>query len=348
MKIVGMMITGAEADRYLEASLKELKRLCDDAIIATNNADQKTKDLIEKYDFWQYEDNREWGIYQPDIKTDLLRRVAKLNPNWIIALDSDEVFAPEFTREEAERLAETNEIAYYFLVINLYNDTEHYANSIGIQKFWNVRYFKYLSGHNQYQHKRLHCGLAPPIFYHRGWHAPYYLEHYGLMKAEDRQKKVERYAKYDPEAKFKGREYYDDLSKELKSIPFNRAKLIEQLKNSSETKPRNMLPSDRKKQERKFYYLLRLKDGKTIDVPEEQLNDAMKSGEFRLLSEVGETKTQPLLHISEMYEMSDLNNSVEPVPEKPELECPICGKVCKNKLGLLSHKRTHYEKNSKE
>lgn len=238
MRIIGLMITGSEAERYLENSLKELKRLCDDAVIATNNADRKTIALIEKYGFWHYEDNREWGLYQPDIKTDLLKRVAKLKPDWIIALDADEVFAPEFTRAEAERLAGMKEIAYYFLVVNLYNDKDHFAHDTGIQRFWNIRFFKYLSDNVQYQKKRLHCGLAPPIFYHKGWHAPYYLEHYGLMTKEDRLRKAERYNKYDPNATMKGREYYDDLVRDLKPIEFDRKSLLEKLKNSTETKPR--------------------------------------------------------------------------------------------------------------
>ena len=232
------MVCGSEADRYLEATLKEFKRLCDDTIIALNNADQKTKDLIKKYDFWVYEDNREWGLYQPDIKTDLLRRAGKLKPDWIIALDADEKFAPEFTREEAEKLARQKEIAFYFMVVNLYNDPEHFAHGAGIQRFWNVRYFKFIGGDTQYQKKALHCGLAPPSFYHRGWHAPFYLEHYGLMTAEDRAKKAQRYAKYDPKARYKSEEYYKDLRKELNPIPFNREKLLLKLRESPETKPR--------------------------------------------------------------------------------------------------------------
>jgi len=36
---------------------------------------------------------------------------------------------------------------------------------------------------------------------------------------------------------------------------------------------------------------------------------------------------------------------IEPVKEEEkevaEFECEICGKVCKNKVGLLAHKRSH-------
>ena len=227
-------------EKYLENTLKEFGRLCDDTILATNNADKKTKDLIKKYGFWMYEDNREWGISQPDIKTDLLRRVGKLNPDWIIALDMDEKFAPEFTRAEAEKLADSKEIAFHFLLVNLYNDPEHFYHGVGIQRFWNVRYFKYLSGHTQYLHKALHCGLAPPIHYSWGWYAPFYVEHYGLMTKEDRMRKAERYKKYDPNAKLKSRVYYDDLVADYTPMKFDKVGLLNKLKETSETKPRNL------------------------------------------------------------------------------------------------------------
>jgi hypothetical protein len=240
MRIVGIMVCGpGEADRYLEKSLLEFKRLCDDAIIVTNNADEKTKQLIKSYEYTTYEDNREWGISQPSIKSTLLERAGESKPDWIIALDSDEVFAPDFTREEAERLASGTEIAYNFLVVNLYNDEQHFAHSTGIQRFWNIRFYKYLPEYGlQFLKKNLHCGLAPPIAYKYGWHAPYYLLHYGLMKKEDRERKVERYKKYDPEKKFKSGNYYNELAEELPMRVFDAKGLLGKLRESRETQPR--------------------------------------------------------------------------------------------------------------
>lgn len=238
MKIVGMMVVGpGEADRYLENSLKELARLCDDAVIALNNADEKTVAMVKSYGFWYYTNEQEWGKHQPDIKTDLLKRVGRLLPDWVIAIDSDEIFPPEFTRKEAERLAMGKEVAYHFFVVNLYNDPEHFAHSAGIQRFWNIRFFKYLPQYGlEYQHKALHCGLAPPIMYQYGGYAPYYLEHYGLMKKEDREKKVQRYKKYDPNHKFKNGVYYEELAQELKAHVFDRRGLLNQLASLPETR----------------------------------------------------------------------------------------------------------------
>ena len=240
MRIIGIMVCGAgESERYLQASLEELKRLCDDVVVVGNNTDKKTEEMIRAFDFWFYRDDREWGLYQPDIKTDLLKKVGGLNPDWIIALDADEVFAPEFTREEAEKLASQDEIAWYFMIINLYNDYLHYAHDVGIQKFWNIRFYKYMPEHGlEFQKTRVHCGLAPPVAYKYGWHAPYYVEHYGLMKPEDRAKKAERYQIYDPQARFKGRAYYDDLVRDLEMKPFDRKRTLIQLAESVDCQPR--------------------------------------------------------------------------------------------------------------
>lgn len=240
MRIIGIGVIGPN-EKYLENTLKEFKRLCDDVLLVTNNADDKTKELIDSYGFKRYEDNREWGIDQPNIKTDLLTKAGELNPDWIIALDADEVFAPEFTREEAERLASGDEIAYYFMVVNLYKDKDHFAHSTGIQRFWNIRFYKYLPEFGlQFQRKNVHCGLAPPIAYKYGWYAPYYLEHYGLMLKQDRDRRIQRYAKYDPTRRFKAGTYYDELGMELKAYEFDRKGLLGKLREARETQPRKM------------------------------------------------------------------------------------------------------------
>lgn len=238
MRIIGIMVCGPN-EKYLDRSLLEFKRLCDDAIIATNNADDNTKQTIKKYGFQSYEDNREWGKEQPAIKTALLTRAGDLKPDWIIALDADEVFCQSFTRNEAEALTQSEEIAFNFLIVNLYNDEHHFAHSSGIQRFWNIRFYKFLPEFGlQFQRKALHCGLAPPMAYRYGWHAPFYVLHFGLMLKEDRQRKIERYQKYDPHKIYKSGSYYDELTQDLQMRPFDAEGLLAKLKESPECKPR--------------------------------------------------------------------------------------------------------------
>lgn len=240
MKILGLSVCGAgEANRYMEITMKEFKRLCDRVIIATNNATQKEKELIIKYGFEQYEDNREWGMHQDKIKTDLLAKAQDYQPDWILPLDCDEQFCKEVTRSVLEQLASTEEIAWQFTIVNLYGDRNHFTHHTGIKRFWNTRFYKYMPELGlKFQEKRLHCGLGPPYAYKFAWYAPYYINHYGLMTEEDRKRKSDRYDKYDPNARFITKEYYDDLKRKTPKIIFNRGKLLEQLKNDPSCQPR--------------------------------------------------------------------------------------------------------------
>ncbi len=238
-KIVGIGVCGpGEAKRYMRKTLDEFKRLTDEVLLVTCNATQEEKDLIASYGFRQYEDNREWGRYQPQIKEDLLVKVGELQPDWLVFLDMDEAFCPEFTREEAEKLAATEEIAYHFLIVNLYNDEEHFAHDVGIQRFWNIRFYRYTPQYGlTFQRTNVHCGPCPRINWGYAWYSPFYVLHYGLMKKEDRQNKIDRYKVYDPLRRLKPA-YYDDLERELKMHKFDPEALLKKLR--SECKTRKM------------------------------------------------------------------------------------------------------------
>lgn len=211
MKIVGQLVCGpGEADKYLRETLEEFKRLCDDVIVALCNAGEKEKALVREYDFRSYEDNREWGKFQPYIKTDLVRRIHMLEPDYIVVLDADETM-PTMTRAKLETYAKTHE-AMQFYVVNLWNDPEHYSRTLS---FWNVRAYRSDPDKGvQFLKKPVHCGNAPPYFYSlpaKFTYVPEILLHKGLMDPESRARKSTRYAQYDPQAIHKGREYYDSL-----------------------------------------------------------------------------------------------------------------------------------------
>ena len=241
MRIIGLGIAGPnEASKYMRKTMEEFKRLCDDAIIVTCNAGEEEKALIAEYGFKTYEDNREWGLQQPNMKTDLVTKAGELNPDWIVWLDMDETFGPEFTREEAEKLVaqQPDEVAFNFMIVNLYNDEQHFAHDAGIQRFWNVRFYKYLPQVGlQFQRTNVHCGAGPIILLRCAWYAPYYVLHYGLMKEEDRLRRVTRYNQYDSKKPMKPA-YYEDLSKTLKMHVFDPEGLINKIKASQEGKPR--------------------------------------------------------------------------------------------------------------
>lgn len=208
MRIIGQLVCGpGEADRYLEETLEEFNRICDDVVVCLCNAGRKEREMVRSYDFRSYDDDREWGTHQYRIKTDLLRRIQLLKPDYILALDADET-VPTLDRETIEKLAHDRRAMQLF-VVNLWNDEKHYDPTLG---FWNVRLYDTSAyPQPQFLRKAVHCGNAPPAFYGlpaRESYVPHILLHKGLMDASDRARKVERYAQFDPHAIHKGREYY--------------------------------------------------------------------------------------------------------------------------------------------
>ena len=227
-RIIGLMVCGVgETERYLEKPLNQFKKLCDDAIICLNGEDKKRDALIKKYGFWSYRDDREWGKNQDKIKTDLLAKIVKMKPDWVLPLDADEEFA-QMDRATLEGLTDKKR-ACYFYIVNHWNEEGKYHRGLS---FWNIRFFKVKKELGLvYQKTPLHCGLAPPYAYVYGSYVPFVIRHYGLMKKEDREKKVERYKKYDPNAKYKGKVYYDAIASEPRYVAtYNEGELFNKIR----------------------------------------------------------------------------------------------------------------------
>lgn len=270
MKIVGFCVVGPkEADRYLKATLDEFKRLCDDVLIACNNTDPQTEELITQYGFKWYRDDREWGKYQPLIKTKLLQSIAYLEPTHILALDSDEVFV-NVNRRDLEAMADN--LGSYFYIVNLWNEPDRYIPELS---FWNIRFYKFDPKLTQFIAKNLHCGLAPLYAYQVGKYVPFMVKHYGLMNPKDRAKKVDRYAKYDPKAEFKSKSFYDALSVKAEGKPLDIAQLqVDLNKEVEKMGPQNKKLTDNTIME----YVYLVKDGKNIDVPKGTEKHYIKNG----------------------------------------------------------------------
>lgn len=229
MKIVGQLVCGpGEAKRYLQETLEEFKRLCDDVVVCLCNAGPEEKAMVRRYDFRSYEDNREWGIEQPNIKTRLLWTILLLKPDWILALDADETM-PSMDRKELEAIT-SNRQSCFFYIVNLWNDPAHYSRALS---FWNVRFYRADASKGiQFLRKPVHCGNAPPYFYTiaaRQSYVPHIVLHKGLMLPRDRELKSLRYQTYDPRAVHKGRDYYDALVAGGTGTVYNQSEVLNKI-----------------------------------------------------------------------------------------------------------------------
>ena len=220
MKIAAFLVVGAgEADRWLERVLKQLWWV-DTVCVCLNRADEATKELVEKHAEFIREDDREWGKEQWRIKQDFLNAVIEdAKPDWIWCLDADEIFDPRFDRAMADKMMSGHEVAWYFWCLQLWNDETRVRPDLS---FPNIRFFKVVPELGlHFLAQALHCGLAPMYAYKYGSQSSLWFKHYGLMKREDRQRKIARYDRYDPNAKYKGKSWYDGLRNERAAhVPF--------------------------------------------------------------------------------------------------------------------------------
>jgi hypothetical protein len=326
-KIVGYGICGpGEADRYLDATLKEFKRLCDETIILLNRAGEKEINLIQQYGFKTVIDDREWGKLQWKIKQDFVENhVSKLNPTWCVCLDMDEVFDSHLTKEW---ILNAPFDAYHVFIVDLWNDGYKPESC-----FWNVRLWKW-NGKTKWKQKPVHCGLAPEWTYHYHRFAPFILKHYGLMRLEDRQKKIKRYEKYDPKAEHLDRKFYTMLQDNT-SKPFNEELLhnhiAQEVASYNQSKPKPM----QQKKERKFVYV-RNPAGYVLDIPEEHLTETLSRPGFTYIGTAADLNKE----LEDLFAPVEETEVTEPTPTD-SLVCNTCGFIAKSALGLGAHKRKH-------
>ena len=356
MRIVGFMVVGAgEGKRYLERSLSQLEKFCDEVLIVANNVDAHTANMFGGCHVRF--DDREWGVAQNKIKEDAMVDLGKLKPDWVIAIDADEVFDDTMTRAEFERLAGLGGAAWYFHVIDLWDSETTHRKELA---FWNIRFWRYMPELGLgFENKNLHCGLAPRYAYHKGNYAPHILRHYGLMKAADRARKVARYDKYDPKAVFKSKGYYDTLRSQAPPDLYDEIVLLNEVAAEVATYKIKQINEKVMHKPQKYHYIRR-EDGSVIDIPDRHLAMTLKQHPtWTLIDNVDVTRSDEQLptargaeapvveaDVEERGEDEDTEETQEDEPVKPaapveasdeEVACEKCDYIGKNKRAVSMH-----------
>ncbi len=331
-KIVGYGLCTKD-EPYLEATLNEFARLCDEVIICLNNAGMEEICLIESFGFKTVVDNREWGKLQWKIKEDFVKNhVAPLKPDLCICMDMDEVFDKNLTKEALYTLYSKPFEAFYFRIINLWDDGYNPDRS-----FWNIRAWKFVPDFGlEWARKSLHCGLAPEWAWGRAYYVPYILKHYGLKDAERRKLKTERYNKYDPDEKFITPEYYKSLKSYAHVLPFDEDKQHQEVVDFVVSINQKYI----KPMEKEEYIEIRIPSGETIAIRKQDWQFYEKRPGHEI---IGERK--------ELDEVIDDILDFTPAEETPTQQymCNECAYRGSTKLSLHAHKLgAHRNKESKE
>ncbi|MDP4109795.1 MAG: glycosyl transferase, partial [Bacillota bacterium] len=149
-----------------------------------------------------------------DLRKKQWEETIKLNPDWILSIDADEIF----------------EDAFYKNVKNMINQKEHDVILFRLYDMWDEKHFredKYWAAHRsfrpfllrfqpdfpyEWRETPLHCGRFPAnILMLPSCASKFRVKHYGWAKEEDRRRKYENYKKLDPDAIYGDRNQYESI-----------------------------------------------------------------------------------------------------------------------------------------
>ena len=202
------MIVKNEENRFLEKVLNAAKKYVDFILIiddsSTDNTAYKCKELLAEFPHKIIQNETSLFANETILRSLQWQESLKLNPEWILILDADELFEDSIS-DQISDLLQTEKEAIYFRLYDFWSESEYredehwYAHKIYrpfiIKNKPDITY----SFHNMPQH----CGRFPAETVHFSYHlSDIRLKHLGWSRAKDRQEKFERYLKLDPDGKF--------------------------------------------------------------------------------------------------------------------------------------------------
>mgnify|MGYP005849262993 CR=1 FL=1 len=196
LRLIGFLKIHNEAKSgNLLRVLKHLKKICDDIVVCDCESTDNSVEIAKKF--------TSHILHEPnDFKRELFAKqkmldyVLKLNPDWIVWLDADEVFDREGELGGIRRLClygDKNGIdGFSFKEYNLWKDKEKYRIDELFAKGWFVRLWK----NNGFLKFKLREGLhnrGYPLGLRNIKRANIKVIHYGFLTPELREEKYQRY-----------------------------------------------------------------------------------------------------------------------------------------------------------
>lgn len=238
-RLVAMMIVRNEAERYLKDVLEQISSLADCIVILDDASGDASPEICASYPKVILHRNAEALFFHHEarLRTKLWELTIKTEPDWILALDADELFEDRIYGEIRGLLNQVEFDGVEFRIFDFWKSSTHYR----VDGLWNpwkrfslllARYFPGVE--YVWPDRPFHSGRWP-LFYNKGnliaFQSDIRLKHYGWARGEEHKAKYLAYKGMDPEGKYSSKEHLEsvlapqstiglEIWQEAKTLPF--------------------------------------------------------------------------------------------------------------------------------
>lgn len=217
-KITLSMVVKNEEKRYLKEVLNKAKEYIDNAVIIDDASNDNTINIIKEelkdipYILIENKESKFSNEYE--LRKQQWEETIKINPDWIIFLDADEILEDKF-KDKVKDMINNKEVDGYLFRLYDFWDNENYRDDIlwcahNTYRLFLIRYqenFIY-----KFKNTAQHCGRIP----YNCINLPYSIsdlriKHYGWAKESDRIAKYNRYMELDPKGEFGDMNQYKSI-----------------------------------------------------------------------------------------------------------------------------------------
>lgn len=199
-----MMPVYNEAGRYLEQVLRHLTRFVDRIVVLDDASTDRSGEICRSVERVLYyrESERLFDRDEPLLRTRLWQYAAALHPQWILAIDADEMFEERAEVEFRSLLRQHDFDAVDFRLFDFWNDLQYRVDG-----GWNpwVKQHRMLVKYDSTRPTRWretgpHCGRFPLEYYKLpyAFQSDFRVKHFGWMTPADRQRKSKFYLDQNP------------------------------------------------------------------------------------------------------------------------------------------------------
>lgn len=190
-RLVAMMPVRNEADRWLIEVLDQLTQLADAVVVFDDASEDQTADICGRYpkvhryrgDVPGFERN------EAELRRHLWDLTVLHQPDWILALDADELFEPGAAVQIPRLIDQSDYDAVAFRIFDLWKSRDH-VRVDGAWNPWNrfspllIRYDPTLDA--SWMAQAIHCGRFPSAYRERvTFYSPLRVCHFGWARGEE-------------------------------------------------------------------------------------------------------------------------------------------------------------------